>query len=255
MDDASRERLERLREHAGQLPREPVAGAELAAALVGTREASDALADARDRIDNALGLGAYEAAGRAASVLAEAFDDADTAVLLAETRLLGGDGSGARDTLAAVVGRWPEHAGARARLAAMAASEGDGAAALAWIEPVASHDADTAALYAQSLLAAGRLEEARDFGADAVARYPGSAVVHASLGLVLLGMGAPGDAVAPLSEALRLEPGRPEAYGNLAFALAMAGSRAAAFGVLDAAALRFPGDPGLAALREELRGD
>lgn len=252
MEEASHERLERLRDHAGQLPGDPVAGAELAAALAGTSEADAALADAMARVGNALSLGAHEAARAAARVLAEAFEHPDVAVLVAETRLLGGDRDGARDELASVVARWPEHAGARARLAAIAASAGDGAAALAWIEPVARHDADTAALYAQSLLAAGRLEEARDFGADAARRYPGSAVVHASLGLVLLGMGAPGDAVAPLSEALRLEPERPEAYANLAFALAKAGSRAAAFGVLDAAALRFPGDAGIAALRREI---
>jgi tetratricopeptide (TPR) repeat protein len=74
---------------------------------------------------------------------------------------------------------------------------------------------------------------------DVVAKSPGKSRPHCNLGGALGKVGRPGEAIAELREAIRLEPGYVEAYNNLGVALAEVGAR----------------DEGIATLEEGIRID
>ena len=245
--------LRRLRERATARPADPLARAELCAALANTDEADRCLDETRALIDNSLRLGAHDIARRAADYLFESLGDPAWAVLAAEASLLAGDTEAGRSRLESLAAQFPESPEAPTRLAALALGEGDAPAAVRWIEPVATASSETRVLYVQALMAAQAPAEALEFALDSAEAYPDSADQHLLVGLAQLANERPRRAVSAFSEALRLDPTRPEIPYNLAIAFALDGAVAAAIGVIDAALAARPRDGMLHALRAELR--
>ena len=244
--------LRRLKERVASRPADPVARAELCAALAGTPEGPRCLSQARDLIQNSLRLGAWDLALQASEILWAALDDPDWAVLAAEAALLTGDVDGGRGRLEALAAQFPALPAPRTRLGALALAAGDAAAALRWIEPLATANTETRALYAHALLAAGRPAEAVEFASVSCAALPHEAELQLVVGLAHLADDHPGRAVTAFSEALRLDPTRQEVHYNLAVAFALEGSIPAAVGVVDAALAARPTDARLLALRADL---
>ncbi|PKN58859.1 MAG: hypothetical protein CVU56_03680 [Deltaproteobacteria bacterium HGW-Deltaproteobacteria-14] len=244
--------LHGLRERAANRPGDPVARAELCAALYGTAEGERCLAQTTELIHTALRLGSNAVALQASEILWRTSGDPRWAVLAAEAALLDGATDDGRGRLEAVVGQFPDDPAPRTRLSALALAAGDAATALRWIEPVATAHGEARAGYAHALLAAGRAAEAVDFARESCEALPGEAEIFLALGLALLATEQPGRAVGAFSEALRLDPRRPEAHYDLAVAFALDGSVPAAIGVVDAALIARPEDARLVALREQL---
>jgi|GEM_PF-2737511 len=241
-----------LRERAANLPGNPVARAELCAALLGTNEGERCLTQTTTLIESALRLGQFAQAKRASEILWEASQEVRWAVLAAEAALLSGDVEEGRARLETLATQAPEAASPRARLAALALADGDPAAALRWVEPVATSSAEARATYVHALLGADRASEAVDFAETSCRAHPDAVELHLGLGLALLAAGRPGEAVGAFSEALRLDPRRPEVHYDLAVAFALDGSLPAAIGVVDAALDARPGDPRMLGLRDQL---
>ena len=244
--------LDRLRERAANRPGDPVARAELCAALYGTADGERCLVQTRELIHTALRLGSNALALQASEILWTASGDPRWAVLAAEAALLDGAVDDGRGRLEAVAGQFPDDPEPRTRLAALALAAGDPGTALRWIEPVATAHGEARAGYAHALLAAGRSAEAVDFARESCDALPAEAELHLVLGLALLAAEHPRRAVSAFSEALRLDPRRPEVHYDLAVAFALDGSVPAAIGVVDAALIARPEDARLLALREQL---
>lgn len=96
---------------------------------------------------------------------------------------------------------------------------------------------------------AGRLPQAEQKFAGALALVPGRPSVLTNLGAVRLKLGRPEDALAVLEEALALEPGNPEALGHCATALAEMGRTPEAMAHFDRAIAADPAPPSLWMLR------
>ncbi len=243
----------KLRERIAARPADPLARVDLAIALVGSPERDAAVEAAVALIGNSLDLGAFDVARAAARRLAETFDAPDLAILEADAAMMAGDRDGGIQILRGLAARAPRHAPTRIRLAALAIAEGDGAAALTWVEPVAGDGEEAAAAYLQTLIALDRADEAVAFAADAAERYPASADVHLLQGLAALASDRPAAAIAAFSEALRLDPERPEVHYDLAVAFALDGAVPAALGVVDAGLARNPTHERLLDLKADLQ--
>lgn len=255
------EETERLAAQAAARPGDPVARARLAVALAPGEDAARAALEAMTLIRGCLDLGIAEPAAEAAELLQRGFGASEAsgvsgleiALLVADATLQrSGDVARTRALLEAVVAAHPDAVGARLRAAALALGLGEAEAARRWIEPVASADAQTRALYVQTLLALGALDEAVAEALTGLEAAPEASLLHQLLGIAELQRGRTEAAIDALSEGLRLSPDDPVTYYNLALAFEASGSRAAALGVTDAGLELAPSDTRLRALRSRL---
>lgn len=255
------EEAQRLAAQAAARPGDPVVRAKLAVALVRGEEAEAAALEAMSLIRRCLDLGIAEPAFEAADLLQSHFGSGEVAgvsrleiaLLVADATLQkSGDVPRTRALLEAVVAAHPDAVGARLRAAALALGLGEAEAARRWIEPVASAEPQTRALYVQTLLALGAVDEAVAEATAGIEAAPEVSLLHQLLGIAELQRGHVEAAIDALSEGLRLSPEDPVTYYNLALAFEAAGSRAAALGVTDAGLELAPDDARLVALRSRL---
>lgn len=221
-------------------------------ALAASPEAEALCEEAVALARQGLRLGATEAAHAAAAELFEHFGGVELGVLLAEAQVHGGDLPAARALLASLIAQHGGAAAPRVLLAALELAAGDAEAAVATCEPIADSGPDGARICAQALLGAGHCAEAREFAMEAVDRHPPDADLFLLLGTACLALDRPDEAIESFSEAIRLAPGRADAYHNLAVAFARSGAVPAALGVIDAGLLRRPADELLLGLRAQL---
>ena len=98
----------------------------------------------------------------------------------------------------------------------------------------------------------GRYEEAARWLREALALSPDSTDALVDLGACLLNLGRPADALAELEKALAVDPGHKKALFNKGLALMEGGKPKEAVAVWEDLLKRYPGDPQLAGLREQI---
>ncbi|MCA9516572.1 MAG: tetratricopeptide repeat protein, partial [Myxococcales bacterium] len=171
-----------LRQQARARPADPRPRASLAVRLPPGPDADASRDQATALARQGLRLGAVDAAHEAATMLFEHFGGVALGVLLAEANLHAGDVAAARRLLSGLVAQHTEAVPARVLLAALELTAGETDAALATCEPIADSGPDGTRIYTQTLLAAGREADAREFAMDAVDRHPPDAELFMLLG-------------------------------------------------------------------------
>jgi tetratricopeptide (TPR) repeat protein len=98
----------------------------------------------------------------------------------------------------------------------------------------------------------GRYEDAARWLREALALKPDSTDALVDLGACLLNLSRPADALAELEKALEVDPGHKKALFNKGLALMEGGKPKEAVAVWEDLLRRYPGDPQLAGLREQI---
>jgi cytochrome c-type biogenesis protein CcmH/NrfG len=97
-----------------------------------------------------------------------------------------------------------------------------------------------------------RYDEAARWYREAVALAPGQTDVLVDLGAALVNAGRPAEGLAEFEKALKLDPGHKKALFNKGVALLQTGRRSEAVAVWEGLLKKFPDDPQLQVLRDQI---